>query len=616
MPTRVNIGNGYTAVFPDGMSKDDIKAALLKRHPVTGSEVAKADELPAQTVAESSPMAKQEVTPKPYDPMQAAYAGVQGVGRGAFNVGGIVGEATDPNYEADRAARAEEYPVESTLGYLGGAVAGGGAVGKVLGLVPGVAPVAGQTVRNMLRFIGQGAVAGGAQAGAEGEDIGTGAAAGAVAGPVAAGVAKAGIGAVRAVGGLLSPSVSNANAIRALAKRIKSTPQELQAAMLRFRSATGRAPTLTEITDAGSAEELGRIAEARISAADTFRGAEQRVTAQRPRDMARQIAAGGPTDNIARLTTVRKDAMDSAMGNIRNVIVRVPPREAERYLDPDVARVLNRDLRGRLAEAATNGTEARLTVKDIDDMRQAFGDAAGTGQRFVFNELADRISNIGARQVPAYGSALSEYKAFSRTIKGFENGSAAKAPTDLNNPLDIADSTTPEYHSGRNVGVRSRLTDEAGASERGAQTTANALRQNAGLADETRGALGARETERLQRLGAAETTGAERLSQASRAPRAPSQETEQSVKNAVERVAALGGHTLTGYKTAVFSRLITKAQLSSVTARKLAEAATDPASLPGVIDALRRAKLSEETIRSVLLPAVSRSAGAAAGGAQ
>lgn len=604
MAKRVDIGNGYIVEFPDEMSNEDITAHLAKQFP---DRVPKAELKPRGNVMES-----EEHPPAPSVAETLTSLG-ENVGKGAFNVGGIIGSRINPNYEAERDARAERNPAAATAGYLTGAAAAGGPLARAARAIPGVAAVAGQGVRNVLRLAGVGAAGGAAQAGGEGKDVGLGAAEGAVAGPVGAAVAKGAVKAARGVAGLVSGAARQQNAITALASRISEDPAALQAATDRFRTATGRAPTLAEVVDAGSAEELGKVAEARRSAADTFRARGEKITAERPRAMQTQIESGGPNDTLSNLVTVRKNAMDAAMGRVANRPVHVPAGVLNDIMR-DGASVLQRPLRARIADSVQNGTP--LTIRDIDNMRQAFSDAADSGQRHVFTDLAGRISLIGSRAEPSYGSALSEYQAFSRGIKGYEHGSKGTLPAELKNPLDIEDARSQEYAAGRNLGVRSRLAQEAGSSERGAVTTANNLRQDAGQAAEMRAALGPRETTALQELGTAETQSATRLAQVTPAQRAPSDEVAADVRNAVERAVAIGGKTLTGYKAHVVSRLLTSASISSDTARRIAEAATDSRNLPDVIAALRRARLNDQQIREVLLPRVAATAGMAAGDVQ
>lgn len=576
----------------------------------------------------------------------SAYAGIEGLGQGAFGVGDYAGaagqllgaqikgekitakEAFD-RAKAFREAAQADHPIASAVGTGAGVLATAPAFGGAVRAIPGVTRLltpaiaaAGQSLSlgskaaNVARVGAEGGAAAAASAAATGQDPLQAGAEGAVISPVAAKAAQLGLAAGKKIVGLVSSGQAQSNAMEALAKRIGSTPAELRSAMDAFRTATGRPPTLAEIVDSGSAAELGKVADARKVAGDQFNRSAEQITQQRPANMQAQIESRGPTDTVANLTNIREDAMNAAMGRVEHIVVHVPPRDIDRFLDPDAARVLSRDLRARLNQAQISGRPAQLTVRDIDNMRIAFNDAADTGQRHVFYDLANRVGQIGATQVPSYGSALSEYSAFSRGIKGFEHGTKGTTPADLKSPLDIADAQSPEYSAGRNVGVRSRVAQAAGSSERGAVSTANDIRQNAGTATELRGALGARETNRLQAQGQAETQSARNLALTAPGAQATSDETARDIGDAIKTGIAAGGHASATYKAGVLARLVSNAKLSFLSndaARRIAEASTNTARLPGVIDALRRARLNDEQIRAIFSPRAGVAAGTLVG---
>lgn len=681
---RVDLGNGYLADFPDEMSKDDISAALRKqfggprasdgtappappsggeppaaqgRSTAPGDAATPSDALTNSRQAPVAETSKMAGTPHPTTSTAqvaadigsniagSAYAGIEGLGQGAFGVGDYAGaagqllgaqikgekitakEAFD-RAKAFREAAQADHPIASAVGTGAGVLATAPAFGGAVRAIPGVTRLltpaiaaAGQSLSlgskaaNVARVGAEGGAAAAASAAATGQDPLQAGAEGAVISPVAAKAAQLGLAAGKKIVGLVSSGQAQSNAMEALAKRI-STPAELRSAMDAFRTATGRPPTLAEIVDSGSAAELGKVADARKVAGDQFNRSAEQITQQRPANMQAQIESRGPTDTVANLTNIRETAMNAAMGRVEHIVVRVPPGDVDRFLDPDAARVLSRDLRARLNQAQISGRPAQLTVRDIDNMRIAFNDAADTGQKHVFYDLANRVGQIGATQVPSYGSALSEYSAFSRGIKGFEHGTKGTTPADLKSPLDIADAQSPEYSAGRNVGVRSRVAQAAGSSERGAVSTANDIRQNAGTATELRGALGARETNRLQAQGQAETQSARNLALTAPGAQATSDETARDIGDAIKTGIAAGGHASATYKTGVLARLVSNAKLTFLSkdaARRIAEASTDPARLPGVIDALRRARLNDEQIRAIFSPRAGVAAGTLVG---
>lgn len=564
---------------------------------------------PQSRVQTDNPMATEKRGTAP-TLAESGTAFAEGAGQGAFDIpGNVLGE----DYRAARAARAEKDPLAAGAGYVAGAAGSGGAATKVLTKVaPVLAPVAGQSVRNVARMVTTGAVTGGAQAGAEGQDVLTGAALGGVAGPLAVGAVKGAIGATRAVGGALSRRVAGNNAIRSLAKRLGETPDALQTAVDDFRAATGRAPTLVEVLQAGSAEELGKVANARSAAGDVFRGAQADVSAARPATMRTRIEAGGPTDTVANADKVRKEAFDAAMGPIAAKRVKLPtdiPSAVRRQIANDVKlRAANGD---KTIEAAYAAGE--VDIRTLDNVRQNLGKLDQSQPGLGYGKMRDLVTKFGATAEPTYGHALDEYGAFSRRLAGLKDGSKGKLPADLEGPAR-ADAGTPDYAAGRNVGVRTRLADAAGDSEAGALATAKDVQQG-GTATEMRGALNPRETNNIQALGQAELTGAERLAQTVPAQKAASDEFAKTGTRFVESIVALGGHALTGFKAHVLSRLLLQPGLSPATARRIAEYATNPSEVPNVIAALRRARLNEQQIREILMP-VAGAGGATAGGAQ
>src|SRR6185503_13749333 len=179
--------------------------------------------------------------------------------------------------EAARDERARRAPLVAGAGYLGGAMASGGAAMKGAQALPVVGraltPVAGQYARNAARYIVPGAVLGGTQAGAEGEDVGTGAVLGGAGAAAAVGAVKGATALGRGVRNLVTPL---SGGIRQAAKQINEDPTALALAMTSFRQATGRPPTLVEIIDAGSAENLARIAKVRPRAGTIFAESAQR----------------------------------------------------------------------------------------------------------------------------------------------------------------------------------------------------------------------------------------------------------------------------------------------------------------------------------------------------
>lgn len=457
MPTRVDIGNGYIAEFPDNMSQDDIRAALRKRGP-------------QPSVAEASPMAAQEHAPAP-SLAQEATALAEGVGQGAFNVGGIVGERVAPGYEEARATRAEAAPIAAGVGYLGGAALGGGAAAKAIGAVPRVgaalAPVVGQPLRNLARLAATGGIAGGVQAGAEGQDIAGGTALGVAGGPLAAGAGKVVKGINRAVTGVVSQSARSINAMRALGKRLNMKPDELTTALDNFAAQNGREASLADIADLESKGMLKEFAgRNRAFGAEVGRTVEQRAT-QPP-----QVQTGSATqpEDIASLVTRRDARIKNILGDsndpkaLRNAPV-TPGVGAPRILgNPKVIRALRGDqeLTDLVRETLDNPTSQPLTVDNFENLRQQLQAAQKTElsknsiRARKIGDVKDAVETYARAKQPGYGQALDQYRQDSNYIDAFEHGRTGKTLTDVNDPMLQKALISPEGLQGYAVGSAER----------------------------------------------------------------------------------------------------------------------------------------------------------------
>ena len=324
--------------------------------------------------------------------------------------------------------------------------------------------------------------------------------------------------------------------------------------------------------------------------------------------MPRELERGG-VGTIARLDQLRKEAFDKGMGQIAKSTAAIPPNAP-----PALRRLLANNVRTQAANgdntAETLYARGEIDLRTLDNVRQDLNKLALAKPGEGYDKLRDYVTVLGVRANNRYRGLLSEFGARSRQIEGMKAGQAGTKPANLTGS-DRMDAATMEYQVGRAGGTRNRLADAA-STERGAVTTADKLRQTP---KELTEALGPYETARLQRLGRAETQSADRLKQVTPKLLAPSDELSADVQAAVEAAAVAGGRTLTGFAIHAARRLVERLRMSAGTARRIAELATDPAQLPAVIAALRRARLTDQQIREVLIP-VGAGAGVAAGGVQ
>lgn len=548
--------------------------------------------------------------------------------------------------ERDTATQAE-HPVAAGAGTLAGAVGAGGAVERagaaaVSKVAPAVAKAVsgaltlkkGQAVTNAARLAGRGALTGGAYGATEGavqgaeqnglegaaegaaEGAGVGAVTGAVAGTAGAAAVKVGSEAFKA----LKPVSQRAVAL--LAKRLNTSPNEIANRLVNFRQTHGRAPMLTDILASKDVANIEPDVNTYQSSASTIADANKANQRALPKRLQTQIEKTGPTDTLTSLTTVRDNAMTQAMNPIRDRLVDLPykinpkTQDVEIDLPPKLARAIADDVRANADLGASIALEqGKVSIQTIDNVRQALTQRAASEPGHNWKPLRDLVTQIGSDNVPEYGNALSEYQRFSRGIKGYEHGFSGKLPQDIGSEADIA---TPEYAAGRNIGVRSRLAREAGSSERGALKTAKNLSEEAGLAAETRSALNAGQTRRLQKIGKGEVQSQENMANLTSSSLAPKQaEDTRALHNAFELGIAAHGHTTTGFGAHAVWRFLTGNGVRESTAKELARMVTsgNPADLAKLPAKLRAVGINAAKQRQILAHAAGRFAAAASGAA-
>lgn len=505
---------------------------------------------------------------------------------------------------AERAQDREDAPVASIAGDITGGIASGKAVYNTLRSIPrigaAIIPRAGQIGRNLLRLETVGGVTGAANAAGSGEDIATGAEVGVAAAPVGAAAGKAVATVARRAADALPAAVRaqlNAvpAAVRTLATRLQTDPVRLAASMQEFRAATGRAPSLVEIMDAGSAEELATIAASRGAAARQFQAAEQSIAEARPATMRARVRQLGPTGTLSEIDATQRDAFNAAIDPIATSTITLPPNTPVA-----LRQAIARDVRANADPAHAQMLENnQITLRTLDNVRQSLNARHLREPGLNFNTIAQRLVALAPQR---YRDALTEFGAFERRKLGFRLGDKGQDPGSLEG-ADARDALTPDSGAGRAIGTVSRLAREAGESPSKAVQTARAIGSRSGVGTEAAG-TGMNTQGGLHNLGRAETEGASRLRQVAGtgAPRTARDELAETLRNGVERVVAIGGNALTGYKAHVATRLLTAARVSAKTARQIAEMASDPARTAQTIAALRRARLNDQQIREILLP--------------
>lgn len=554
------------------------------------------------------------------------------------------------------------HPVAHTVGAVAGALVPGEALARgtvaATRLGGALALKAGQPIGNLMRVIGHGAIGGGAYGAVAGgaQSAENGGSAGDIASSAAAGGAEgATVGAVTGAAGAgvtkgLQVAVKQfrpvaQRAIAVLADKLDMEPAKVGQMLTDFRKTTGRAPTIADILSAKDAANVEPITTQYQPSASNMLDAQQANQAALPGRMASRIAQGGPTPtpfdgadlSTARVGDLRNSQnaiMSDVMGDkadptaLRNQPVGIGQQEAALLDSPIVRDAVRGDtvLRAKLAGLHDPAQPQTLSVDDFERLRQALrgqqtARMSPNSPRYSpqaagdYGQTADALSDLAAQQHPDYGGALKAYAAQERFIGAFQHGSAGKSIHDEPDMGDIRSFDTPEGRAGLELGARSRLVQNAGETEGGALKTADTLRQ--GAPSKTLESLPAAEAADLQRVGAAESTSQQNYSQL-----APSRlsskdkDAGRALQSGLEGAAAVGGHTLTGFKTHAVYRLLAQRGVRESTANEIVSQLTrtrSPADVAQLTTMLNRERgLGADARRLILKQAQRFGAGGAA----
>lgn len=452
---NIKMPDGVTVRFPDSMSKEEIRAKILKKFP----ELAKGAEKPDGVVeigpdhADTLPPEQQpQPAPEPAAEPAAAQPQLnpleQMIGDNPALMSTLGNTAAFLNNMADTASfglnrfllndeqkAAVDYtnqqnPVGSAAGFVAGIPLGAAATGPVAGVVGNTSRIGNAFVQgggrlgNFGRMAGFGAASGATEAATHGEDALTGGIIGAVAGPVAGVVAKPAIEAAKR----LVPGVSaQANrAWRYLADKLGANPDELEAAVTNFRRQNnGRDPSVQQIV---SAHDAGVLAQLGTDMPHAGQVLQDGATAARraPTTGGGGTLPGSPTflhnvtpenASVSAMLDARDAAMDAAMKPIRDTALVVD----DDLLDSiNQSGVLSPRKFRELQKRVSDGT---ATLGDFDIVRRRLNKLNASGERSpdIEDVLDDLNAEIG-NQIPGYKDLIDEFAAASRYIDAFDLG--------------------------------------------------------------------------------------------------------------------------------------------------------------------------------------------------
>ncbi len=595
-------------------------------------------------------------------------AALRGVGAGFFGLGDIsaaagttlrsmidgsdmsFGEALEAQREYRRALE-EEFSGTSAIGNVAGALAGGGAAGKVLGAVGRRAGgrVA-RTIDAATRFkkgqttanVGRAALAGGTAGGVteavlegEGDAIREGVALGAVGGP-------AGMAAGRAIGAIATPlrrgldrargvtqsqvdevlAEPNARGLKALAKRLGEPEGEIARRFLEFQEVTGRKPSIADIANPQAVAELRELIAASPSATAVAREVAEGTANIRAGELSEQITQGVPTTTAADIRQAADELANRQFGAIAQEQVTFQPDQVEDLLNnPTLRSAIERSpMRGEIDElinAASSISEegsaqvanpVQLSIRAVDNIRQALNRRAGPGQDRIFRELAKEVEGIASEQVPQFREAIEGLARRRTAAEGVEGGRAGIRQPTTEFEARVRTARTPDEAGGIREGLRGAVADEAAESASRAARLVDTLSENGGLTRRLKAVLPDEEVGRLQRLARVQARSFENIERLS--PGAVAQlddDVMQAVEGAVNTMVAAAPTTSPALRIFSLGRIL-KAKsplgLDDRVLENLARDAFDPDRTGAVLQALRRTNMTDEEILNAFAASV------------
>lgn len=501
-------------------------------------------------------------------------AALLGAGNGIFGLGDYAAPALnfvrsrfnadpsdDSNFLQDarrqsliRGAMRERYPVSNAVGEVGGVVvtlpAGNAIAGRIL-------PNAGRLQRAVATGGALGAQQGAANNLAE-EGATEGAIESAVEGAVEGGVTGAVTGGVvDTAARVLAPFLRSVgdrfasdNGLRALSRHVNVPFADLQAAAQRFRTQFNRDPTLAEvagIVDPALAREAGQLIGSRRVASQVATEGADALRGRRQTEVAEAVM---PTSSTRQ--NITREATDQAMSRLQGAALNVGSQGPlyDFLTRPNVTRLIRSmppEQRARLAEVIENG--GRITVRDLDNLRQAANNAVDSGAAYAYREISENAVNFADRATRGQ---------FSQVIRQQHRANA----------------------------TREEIANAALASPRGAEQTAERLAESAALNRDLVADVGAPEAARLQQVGELASRAARGVDEVTPSRIMTSADEQADTIQTAARLAFL--NRTGGAGTAAFiSQWLKDQNIGARGAAELARDLTDPQRFPDAMNRLQ-----------------------------
>lgn len=562
-------------------------------------------------------------------------AGLRGFGAGLFGAGDIAAAAgtfaasgfgigdDSPSFGDSleiqrefRRALEEEFPLSSGVGEITGAVstgiAGAGRLAAVkgVGLIPKLIRGAttfkkGQKSRNVLKATGLGAVGGGITEGLTEGDVVGGAKTGAAFGVLGLGAGKViNITAEQIKKKLAGPGAAG---IKAIAKKLDETPEDLMRSFEEFFQISGKKPSIAEIMNPQARAEVRDIIAARASGAAIAEEAGETLARQRTREAAELVRGGKVVTTTGAREIRRGKVADTQFAAAAGDPITFSGREVDELLnDPNLRASLPGSLRRRLDDAQQGlelGEPLTLTGLDVSDLRLALrAKARGKeGADLVFGELADEVEEIGRDQSKAFGDAIDEFRGRSLQAEGITTGRKVLSQKTSEFQQAVREAGDVSAKTGVRTGVRSELADVAGEGPSQGRKLFQRLSEDTGLKQRLEAVLPADQVRRLEGIGRIRTRSAGGIADIAPGVRAEgNKELRDIVTSAVNTAVAAAPGIGTASKVFAVGRLVNFIKrltgLPERVVNNMARDVLDPNKTEKVLAALRRANVDEADI--------------------
>lgn len=379
------------------------------------------------------------------------------------------------------------------------------------------------------------------------------------------------------------------------------TPAKLREAADRLR-AQGIEPTLTDVTDeagrgviraAASRQTPARQRVQDFAAAraenlpDRMGRQARRIMSDDPRtpaEIAADLGSRRAAQAAEQFGAVRGEPVGT-LGEIDHPYVAAAVREAaKRERDPAVREALAALKPG---DTVTVGMADRIS-RVLGGQAEAAARAGDNDLAATFRQLADGIRQPTREVVPAYGQALDNYAAQSRLMGAADRGQDFLARNTDEFTADLQD-LGPEGLPLARATARRAIERAAGENVSSAPGVARRLALAPEQQARNRALLGEDDAARLQSAMRAELDAVENARYIAPNTGSQTQLRQSDMAGMADEAIGTAANLATGNKVAIATRIArwaTERGLTDSDARLLAEAAIDPARLPGIIAAM------------------------------